>query len=280
MAEIWAFVLSRNVSEHGAAQVGDGGYYNAGVWALMQNGFTTVCQVPTFWALSMKRRTYYLNGSHNQSSNLFWRLRIDGHGITGHISVEFPCLLRFWHLPTWRVTVWVFTKTLRMLGQSSRCFSQTLIATAMNDKICASQTTDFFQTECALKQSIEPKKSKMESGYTFGGQPGFFGDPDNLFPPQKMFSWSDLQPKMAFPRNTLPDYILWCLFHQTKYFLKAYYLYVNKNHFAGHQMPEQKTARATRILMATDATRNQRTSFSKARVLAVRCVHCSIAWKR
>lgn len=42
MAEIWefvTFVLSRNVSEHGAAQVGDGGYYNAGVWALMQKGF-------------------------------------------------------------------------------------------------------------------------------------------------------------------------------------------------------------------------------------------------
>ena len=78
----------------------------------------------------------------------------------------------------------------------------------------ASQTTDFFQTECALKQSMEPKKSKMVSGYTFGGQPGFFGDPDHLFPPQKIFSWSDLQPKMAFPRNTLPDCISWCLFHQ------------------------------------------------------------------
>ena len=26
------------MSEHGAAQVGDGGYYNAGVWALVQKG--------------------------------------------------------------------------------------------------------------------------------------------------------------------------------------------------------------------------------------------------
>lgn len=130
-----------------------------------------------------------------------------------------------------------------------------------------------------LKAINWAKKIQKGIGVTFGGQPGFFGDPDHLFPPQKIFSRSDLQPKMAFPRNTFPDCILWCLFHKTNISWK-HITCVWKKHFAGHQMPEQKTARATRILMATDATRNQRTSFSKARVLAVRCVHCSIAWKR
>lgn len=66
-----------------------------------------------------------------------------------------------------------------------------------------------------LKAINWAKKIQKGIGVTFGGQPGFFGDPDHLFPPQKIFSRSDLQPKMAFPRNTFPDYILWCLFHKT-----------------------------------------------------------------
>ncbi len=57
-------------------------------------------------------------------------IRQDIHSVSVLLSSE-AMVLRFWHLPTWPVTVWVFTKTLRMLGQSSRCLSQTLIAIGM-----------------------------------------------------------------------------------------------------------------------------------------------------